>query len=188
LRENAMTRRRDELDHQADALLHRGAHLLKELALQRQQAILDQVRRKAGWCEELEEAVLAAGDSDAGARLQALWEAEPALPGELEGLLAERFRRALTITSAEREIGQQTLASQLIDLEILLDLPTPPESASQRQARQLEWLQAGIKPSAEPADLLRRLVTCHGAGAKLNADQHRRLEQIGNRVLHGLAV
>ena len=188
LRENAMTRRRDELDHQADALQHRGAHLLKELALQRQRGILDQVTRKAGWCEELEEAVLAAGDGTAtGARLQSLWDGEPALPGELEALLAVRFRRALTVTPAERELEQEALASQLIDLEILLDLPTPPESASQRQARQLEWLQAGIKPNAESADLLRRLVACHAASAKLNADLRRRLEQIDNRVLHGLA-
>ena len=188
LRENAMTRRRDELDHQADALLHRGAHRLKELALQRQQATLDQVARKAGWCEELEEAVLADSDSSAaGERLQTLWEAEPTLPGELESLLAERFSRAATVTVAEREMGQQALASQLIDLEILLDLPTPPESIPQRQARQLEWLQAGVKPNAEPADLLRRLVACHVASASLNADQRSRLEQIGSRVLHRLA-
>jgi hypothetical protein len=183
-----MTRRRDELDHQADALQHRGAHLLKELALQGQRAILDQVTRKAGWCEELEEAVLTVGnDTATGARLQALWDGEPALPGELEALLAERFRRALTVTSAERETGQQALSSQLIDLEILLDLPTPPDSTSQRQARQLEWLQAGIKPNAESADLLRRLVACHAASAKLNAELRNRLQQIGNRVLHGLA-
>lgn len=84
-------------------------------------------------------------------------------------------------------MGQQALASQLIDLEILLDLPTPPESIPQRQARQLEWLQAGVKPNAEPADLLRRLVACHAASASLNADQRSRLEQIGSRVLHRLA-
>ena len=188
LRENALTRRRDELDHQADTLLHRGAHLLKHLAMERQQAILDQVARKAGWCEELEEVVLAAGDSDAaGSRLQALWEAEPALPGELESLLGERFRRAASVTLAERETGQQALASQLIDLEILLDLPTPPESTRQRQARQLEWLEAGVKPNVEPADLLRRLMACHAATARLNADQRIRMEQVGSRVLHRLA-
>ena len=188
LRETAMTRRRDELDHQADALLHRGAHLLKELALQRQGAMLDQVARKAGWCEELEAAVLAGNDSAAAkARLQALWEAEQALPGELESLLAERFSRAATVTVAEREMGQQALASQVIDLEILLDLPTPPESTQERQARQLEWLQAGVKPSAEPADLLRRLVACHAASVSLNADQRSRLEQISSRMLHRLA-
>jgi hypothetical protein len=91
--------------------------------------------------------------------------------------------RALAAANTERE-------DLLLELEIGLDLPSPPSSAEARRRRQVAQLQARFRGTAAaqaaPEELLRRL---QGVAAPADAQVERRIEAVIERLVqrHGAA-
>jgi len=182
--ERERKRHRDTLDHQADALVDRARAMIREQQASRQREILTLIGNKAAWAEELESAYVAGEDTDATAqRLQEAWRNAPHLPADIEQKLAERFHRAQSVTAGDLEAGLLVRGNLLIDLEILLDLPTPAEFTGARQQRQLEWLQQGFQSLRQPAAMLAKVATWYGTAAPADSGQTARM----NRVNEALA-
>lgn len=170
--------RRDAFDRQAEALLRQAESLIGEQRVTRQRQMFELMARKAAWAEELETAVAAGADTAALAEgLRAQWEAAPRLPAEVEPGLATRFAHASGITPEELAAGRRRRDELLLDLEILLDLPSPPGCAEARQDRQLEWLQGGLQSRQDPAALLRLAAAWYGTPAPPDEVQTARIEQ-----------
>lgn len=178
-------RRSDPLDRQAETLVDRARLMLREHHAARQREILSLIANKAAGAEALEMATIRGepGTDEIG-RLQEEWRQAPRLPAEIEQILAERFQRAPTVTAADLETGLLVRGNLLIDLEILLDLPTPAEFTGARQERQLEWLQQGFQALRQPPTaMLAKLATWYGTAAPADSGQTARM----NRVSEALA-
>jgi len=177
--------RRDELDQQAEALLRRARTMMKQLHSARQWAVLDQIEQKAGWARDREAAVLAGSDAEAPAELgaESLWQEGVALPHELEQKLRQRFDDASRITPTMLEAGRLERNRVLIDLEILLDLPTPAAHMDARRARQLELLQTDFKSLQQSSVLLGLFTDCHAIAALDDADQSARLLSVRDKLI-----
>lgn len=170
--------RRDALDQKAEALLGRARHLLGELQSARQQSIFDLIERKAAWLSELEAEIIGGDDPiQAGQRLQELWKGAASLPADLEQRLLDRFARASDITAATLEAGGPERHRMLLDLEILLDLPTPTEWANDRRSRQLALLQSDYKSLKQPSVLLGVFTDWYATPAR---DDRTQAERIGS--------
>ncbi len=177
--------RRDDLDQKAEGLLRRARTLLKELHAARQWAVLDQIEQKAGWARNREAAVLAGDDADGDAaqRIQSLWQEAASLSPELEQKLRQRFERAPQITSATLEAGGSGRNRVLIDLEILLDLPTPAACMNDRRSRQLELLQTDFKSLQQPSVLLGLFADWHAIAALDDTDQSARIIKVRDKLI-----
>ena len=177
--------RRDDLDQQADSLLRRARSVLKEWQSARQWAVLDQIEQKAAWARDREVAVLANGDADgvAGLHIQALWHEAASLSPDLEQKLRQRFERAPQITPLALEAGRTERDRRLIDLEILLDLPTPSAWMNQRRLRQLELLQTDFKSMQLPSVLLGLFADWYAVSAADDLDQAGRIVKIKDKLI-----
>lgn len=174
----ARGRRRDALDRQAEALLQQAETLTGELRVARQRQLFELMARKAAWAEALETAAVAGAETAAlYGELQTQWAAASSLPAEAEQVLAARFAHATRITPDEQAAGRQRRDELLLDLEIRLDLPTPPAWSEARQRRQLEWLQGGLRSRQDPAALFRLVAAWYGTPAPPDHEQTGRIEQ-----------
>ena len=182
--------RRDDLDQKAEGLLRRARTLMKELHAARQWAVLDQIEQKAGWARDREAVVLAGDDADGDAaqRIQSLWQEAASLSPELEQKLRQRFERAPQITSATLEAGGSERNRVLLDLEILLDLPTPAARMDERRARQLELLQTDFKSLQQPSVLLGLFADWHAIAAPDDADQSARVRKVRDKLIPLLSM
>lgn len=187
--ERERKRHRDPLDHQADVLVDRARAMIREQQASRQREILDLIVRKAAWAEELEKTAGVAGEEiDATARrLHEAWRDAPHLPATIEQKLAERFQRAPSVTAVSLEAGLLMRGKLLIDLEILLDLPTPAEFANARQQRQLEWLQQGFQALRQPAAILAQVAAWYGTAAQADCGQTGRMNRVNEALAERLA-
>ncbi|HEY5762738.1 MAG TPA: DUF349 domain-containing protein [Rhodocyclaceae bacterium] len=170
-------------DNAARTLEQRAQTLIERLTLDRHRARFELMKQKALLAESIE-AVAGSGDTAAGSAARAEWEALTRLPTSLEAPLARRFEAATTATIASLEAGSATRAAQLLDLEIALDLPSPPALADTRRMRQLERLKqhfgAASAPSADSAELLAQ---CLGIAASPDADAAARIDAVIGRLV-----
>jgi hypothetical protein len=105
------------------------------------------------------------------------------LPGEWERLLRERLQQAAAITPARLAEATAKRAALLLDLEILLELPTPAELAAGRQGRQLEMLQAGRQARPTPDQIRTMVATWYALPAPEDAGQAGRMAQVVDRIV-----
>jgi hypothetical protein len=90
-------------------------------------------------------------------QLQAGWQALPALAPEFERVLSARFETAIAASaSADRQyalfLGQNlaALAHDVLRLEILMGVDSPPELSRERLQLQVEVLQSSLKAGQKP--------------------------------------
>ena len=179
-----------DLERQAEQLILQAEAMIVELRAVRHHEIFSLMARKAAWAEELEAIALSGGDVEAAIhRIEADWRhVHHALPGDLEKKLHERLKRAPHITDRELEEGHLQRAELLVELEILLDLPTPPAFSEIRQTRQLEWLQTSFHGYQEPALMLTRVGTWYATPATADTEQMERMEKITERLAERLTA
>jgi hypothetical protein len=115
-----------------------------------------QLRDKLRLVQELEQAVAAPVEADAGA-WEARWGALPALDAELERTLRVRFEAALRALSAGREAyaqllegNRERLLHELLRMEIGAGIDSGPEFARERLKLQVEVLQSSLKSGQKP--------------------------------------
>jgi hypothetical protein len=181
--EDKRNRRHDPLDHEAETLVDQARALLREHHAARQRELLALIARKAAWAEALESATISGEpDEEETGRLQEAWGQASHLPAELERPLTERFQRAPAATAAALGAGLQVRSDLLIDLEILLDLPTPAAFAEARQQRQLEWLQQGFQTLKQPAAILAKVAAWYGTSALADNAQTERMNRVNEAV------
>ena len=180
--------RRDELYQKAEALLGRARQLLRDLQSAKHQSLLDLIEQKAGWAQEHEAKVLGGEDvAEARQRLQALWQEAATLPADLEQKLLNRFESAAEMSAATLDSGSPQRQRLLIDLEILLDLPTPAAWADERRSRQLALLQTDYKSLQRAPVLLGMYTDWHAIPAGEDAEQVSRIRSVRQRLVEWLS-
>lgn len=174
-------------DREGREWLEKAQQRLAELRGGKQRARLDALARKAELALKVETAALAGEPLDELlAATRQTWDALPKAGPQAEKLLARRLAEAAHITRERLQAGVKARAEQALDLEILLDLPTPASWAEARRARQLARLQqhfGGGEESVSPEDLLAR---CHATPAPADAELERRLAAVAGRIAAGM--
>lgn len=187
LSEGAKRPRLADLERQAEQLIQQAEVMILELRSARHHEIFALMARKGAWADELESIVLAGGDVEAAMhRIEADWRHAHVLPGDLEKKLHERLKRAPAITDEELKEGHSLRAELLVELEILLDLPTPPAFSDIRQKRQLEWLQTSFHGFQDPAVMQSRVGTWYATAASVDTEQMERMAIITERLAERL--
>lgn len=176
-------RRRDDLDRRAGELQRRAMAALADLQQRKRRDVFDALAARSALAANLESAALAGELSEAkAADAEVEWQRLPGLPGEWERGLRERLHQASTVTAETLAAGSARRAAQLVDLEILLDLPTPPDFAADRQARQLELLQAGLQQRRSRAEAPGMVAGWYAIAAGDDAGQAERMGRIVERI------
>ncbi|MGO9446422.1 MAG: DUF349 domain-containing protein [Thiobacillaceae bacterium] len=178
----------DRLDTLATELEQLAQKRLDDLHREKYRSQLELLAQRAALAAHVEATALAGGPVETVvAEAKLAWEKLPALPGDTENLLTGRLAGASAITFKDLEAGREAREGLLLDLEIVLGLPSPQGCAAARRQRQLERLQsrfgAATTPAAEPEMLLAR---CYATAALPDADFDRRIEvivrQLGNQA------
>jgi hypothetical protein len=142
--------------HDAVALVQHHADVARRAAGMAQAGAL---RDRLRLVHELETVIADPAQDAAATDWQARWEALPALSGDVEGVLRERFGAALGATiSPEREAyarvleqNRPRLLQELLRLEIIAGVDSGPEFARERLKLQVEVLQSSLKSGHRPA-------------------------------------
>jgi len=174
--------------HAAVALVQQHADQVRRAAGVAQAS---QLRDKLRLVQELEQAVVAAGEGD-GADWEARWSTLPALDAELERTLRGRFDAAMQALGGDRaayaqllERNRDILLHDLLRMEIGTGIDSGPEFARERLKLQVEVLQSSLKSgqkngtSATPAAQLRALLALP---ALADARTATRIEQLSMRL------
>jgi uncharacterized protein DUF349 len=174
----------DRLETQATELQQLAQQRLDDLQREKYRSQLELLAQRAALAAHVEATALAGGPVETViVEAKQAWEKLPALPGNTENLLTGRLAGASAITFKDLEAGREAREGLLLDLEIVLGLPSPEACAAARRQRQLERLQsrfgAATTPAAEPEMLLAR---CYATAALPDADFDRRIEVIVRRL------
>lgn len=156
----------DALDARARDLQQQAQQRLDDLRRQKVRGRFDLLARKAALAASVEAAALAGDASAAETAAREAWASLPRLPGPAEAQLAERLAAAASIDATALARGEQQRDALLLDLEMLLDLPSPEHLAEQRRARQLERLQQKFGNAGNTTSEAENLLTrCHALAA-----------------------
>lgn len=174
-------------DARTRELEQRARALADELTVARHRAEYDLLARKAAIAERVEAATLERGetasadaaatpDGESGtgdliAQAQQEWGTLPRLPAKAEAALAARLAAAADASADALAAGRTARASLVLDLEIALDLPSPPACTEERRARQLSRLQRRFGTAAESpaADAGERIAQYYATAATPDA-------------------
>ena len=114
--------------------------------------LLSLLREKSLLCASIEALAVGGGDADFKT-LSQRWESLPALPDDLEPIIAERYRLASAAIQDETAAQQlrnslpanlEALHALLLQLEILTEVESPAEFSRQRMALQVKRLSAAM--------------------------------------------
>lgn len=172
-------RPRGDMSKKAAALIQHAEDAIRRLRIDHRREVLELIARKAALAEELE-AAAASGQllDDLSRRIQGEWQQAGSLPGEIERKLTARLNAAPAATSTKWAAGHFQRSELLIDLEILLDLPTPPELSEARRLRQLDFLQSGVQHLKTPSALMGMVSTWYGLAAAPDPAQLARIGKV----------
>jgi hypothetical protein len=173
--------------HEAVAQVQHHADLARRAAGVAQAGAL---RDRLRLVHELEAAIADAGADPAATDWQARWDALPALTGEVEAVLHQRFGAALAATaSPQREAyGRQLeqnaprLLQELLRLEIIAGVDSGPEFARERLKLQVEVLQSSLKSGHRPASSAAELRQLCALTALTDARTASRIEHLLMRL------
>jgi exonuclease SbcC len=166
------------LDKQWREARQRFRKALGKAEARNRRAGLDQLAQRATLCHAWEQAALTGQAIDAeSARAQ--WQALPVLDDSRATAMEQRFLQACT------RPDDDTLATNLdtkqvacLKLEVLLELPSPPEYQTARMAYQVERLNASLKKALDGQDsvedLLYTVLTTGAVPAAAAGDVERR--------------
>lgn len=105
------------------------------------------------------------------------------LPAELNKLLEQRFNKALA-DSDSRDVGdtlaqlEAQLEEQLLRIELIRNLASPPELAQQRLQLQVQELQAALKNRDVSNNYLTNFYALCALSVRLNAQQEQRFQTV----------
>jgi hypothetical protein len=145
------------------------------------------LRGKLALCQAIEGKIARSQAMDDGelAQAQADWQAFPALSSEYENVLDTRFNAAIAaLKSGDRqyatllEQNRAALAQQVLRLEILLGIDSPPELSRERLQLQVEVLQSSLKAAQKPVTQETRLLQLCGLPALADQQIDRRINQV----------
>jgi hypothetical protein len=161
---------------------------LEQVKRQAKQADGNSLRSKLHLCQQLESALCQnASTMDADA-WRARWQALPAVAGELETVLSQRFEAALTGDAqqyAAKLLAQaDAFLPELLRLEITLGIDSPPAFARERLKIQVEVLQSSLRSGHKaeaPQAQIRRLCAWP---ALLDGTNAKRLDKVLLSLLH----
>lgn len=119
---------------------------------------LDHLAQRAALCHTLEQATLTGQAHDAEhARTQ--WQALPALDDAHASTLEQRFQQAFARPDdATLAANLATKQAACLKLEVLLELPSPPESQAARMAYQVERLNASLQKALDTQESVEDLL------------------------------
>jgi len=157
-------------------LAHEAAReLLATSARRAWDTTCDTLTSKLAICDEWERA---GGDAGVRSELQARWSALPALAHVWESALSTRFSAAAP-SQRSHPTAAQSVDDMLLQLEVALELESPPAWHAARRALKLQALKAALegRQSAAPSSVQEQLALVF-AQAGLDASQHGRLSDI----------
>jgi len=130
------------LEAQAARLARRANERVAELRRERRASRYTLLAQKSALVYRVE---AAAASSSAGdelvAQVREAWGALPTLDGDSERAMKARLDAAASASPDSLAAGSKLRAELLLDLELGLDLPSPPEQADARRTRQLARLK-----------------------------------------------
>jgi exonuclease SbcC len=149
------------------------------------------LRDKLKLCHAAEELVMAESTPDDSelTRLQTGWQALPLLAAAWERALYARFDKAsAALKTADRQhaaLLQQNravLAHDVLRLEIIMGIDSPPELSRERLQLQVEVLQSSLKAGQKPLSQQEQLLHIVGLSALTDQQLVSRVERIAVRI------
>ncbi len=177
----------DALDARARELQDQASLLLSDGRRKKVRGRYETIARKAELAAGVEVATLA-GDASAGEAARQAWAHLPRLPAAIESQLAQRLAAAASVSAENLAAGAASRAAVLLDLEILLDLPSPETCAEQRRARQIARLQK--RPDqATPAEAESLLLRWYATAASGDPSADARIQAVVDKMVdHALSA
>jgi len=130
------------LEAQAARLARRGTERVAELRRERRAGRYTLLAQKSALAHRIEAAAASDGAGDElVAQVREAWGALPTLDGDSERAMKARLDAAASASPDSLAAGSKLRAELLLDLELGLDLPSPPEQADARRMRQLTRLK-----------------------------------------------
>lgn len=161
---------------------------LEQIKRQAKQADGNSLRSKLHLCQELETALCQNSTTLDADAWRARWQALPAVAGELETVLSQRFEAALGADAqqyAAKLLAQaDAFLPELLRLEITLGIDSPPAFARERLKIQVEVLQSSLRSGHKaeaPQAQIRRLCAWP---ALLDGANAKRLDKVLLSLLH----
>ena len=160
---------------------------LEQAKRQARQQEGNSLRNKLHLCQELEAARNQTGGEFVQDAWLARWQGLPAVPGEMENVLQQRFDAALAGKPeylAKLQSEQAHFMPELLRLEITLGIDSPPAFARERLKIQVEVLQSSLRSGHKaeaPQAQIRRLCAWP---VLLDAETGKRLDKVLLSLLH----
>ena len=167
-----------------------SAALQKQLDAAKQAAAVAQfnaLRDKLLLCQTVEAAIAGKQIPDAAgcAAWQADWQALPALSNAFERVMQRRFDSANTALQGDAdqyaallEQNRAPLAQELLHLEIMLGIDSPPELSRERLKLQVEVLQSSLKAGQKPVAQEAQMLRLFGWAALVDAQTAQRIDRL----------
>lgn len=164
------------LEAQAGRLVRRANDRIAELKRERRTGRYTLVARKAALAHRVEAAAASGGASDElMAQVREQWAALPALDGEAERAMKARLDSASSASAELLAEGRKQRAEQLLDLELALDLASPPAQAEARRMRQLARLQQRFSSGTRDETPEQMFVRWYALAASEDAEHDERI-------------
>ena len=142
----------------------------------------DLLRQKFALCRQAERALVdGALDQVQRERLQAAWQALPALGGGNERTMSARFDAAIAGTDAERDAlrkNRDMVMEEILQMEIRLGVESPPELSQQRLKQQVQVLQSSLRSGQRPVEPQQMLMQLCAQPALLDDAAAARVERL----------
>jgi len=164
------------LEAQAARLSRRAAERTAELRRERRAGRYTLLAQRSSLAHRVEAAAASGGAGDElVAQVREAWAALPGLDGEAERAMKARLDAAHSASPDSLAEGSRLRAELLLDLELGLDLPSPPEQAGARRTRQLERLKQRFSAGGSDESPEQAVVRWYALSARDDADQDARM-------------
>jgi hypothetical protein len=173
------------LEAQAARLTRRAAERIAELRRERRAGRYALLAQKSALAQRVETVAASGGVPDELlAQAREAWRALPMLDGEAERALKARLDAACAASPDSLANGFRLRAELLLDLELALDLQSPPAHAEARRMRQLARLKRRFSAESSDANPEQTVVRWYALAAHEDAEQDARMAV----VVHALST
>lgn len=167
------------LEGQAARLARRANERIAQLKRDRRTGRYTLLAQKGALAHRVETAAASGAMPDElVAQVREQWAALPALDGEAERALKARLDSAQAATADALAAGHGRRGELLLDLELALELPSPPAQAEARRARQLARLQQRFSSGARDESPEQVIVRWYASAAADDAEQNERIARV----------
>jgi len=164
------------LEAQATRLARRVAERTAELRQERRTTRYTLLAQRSALAHRVEAAAASGGAGDELLeQVREAWAALPGLDGDAERAMKARLDAAHRATPDSLAEGSRSRADLLLDLELRLELPSPPEQADARRMRQLARLKQRFSAGGSDESPEQAVVRWYAIAAHEDADQDARM-------------